>query len=112
LRILTFNWHVPYLCLLARLPHQLLVLDIRQFMDRTPPPSWIDLYHYLESFLSGVKADEYDQVINLSHSRLSALMVHYLEIAEVRGFACNPEGERVTHHPLMQYFGIEPFNRA
>jgi len=27
LRILTFNWHVPYLCLLARLPHQLLVVE-------------------------------------------------------------------------------------
>jgi len=90
---------------------RLLVLDIRQFMDRTPPPSWIDLYHYLESFLNEVKAEGFDQVINLSHSRLSALMVHYLGIDEVRGFACNPEGERVTHHPWMQYFGIEPFNR-
>jgi len=91
---------------------ELIVLDIRQFMGRQPPASWIDVYQYLEAFLERVKTEgNYDLLINLSHSRLSALMTRVLGIADVRGFACNDVGERVTHHPWMQYFGIEPFNR-
>jgi hypothetical protein len=27
LNILTFNWHAPYVCMLARLPHQFLVVE-------------------------------------------------------------------------------------
>ena len=27
MNILTFNWHAPYVCMLARLPHQFLVVE-------------------------------------------------------------------------------------
>ncbi len=90
-----------------------LVLDIRQFMrdEGTAGCSWVTLYRYLEGFMNGVRQRSFDLVVNLSHSRLSALMIHYLKIPKVCGFACNETGDRMTLHPWMQYFGTEPFNR-
>ncbi|MDA0690632.1 MAG: hypothetical protein O3C58_01975 [Nitrospinae bacterium] len=90
-----------------------IVLDIRQFKkrEREQDLSWVVIYQYLESFLEEVKAQRFDLVVNLSHSKLSALMILYLGIKKVCGFLCNETGDRMTEHPWMQYFGIEPFNR-
>ena len=91
-----------------------IVLDIRQFTKkgRWREMTWVVLYRYLESFLKDVKCRRFDLVVNLSHSKLSALMILYLGIKKVRGFMCNATGDRMTRHPWMQYFGIEPFNRT
>jgi ADP-heptose:LPS heptosyltransferase len=89
-----------------------IVLDMRQFKNREQGLSWVEIYHYLESFLQDVKTRRYDLVVNLSHSKLSAFMILYLEIKKVCGFLCNATGDRMTEHPWMQYFGIEPFNRT
>lgn len=91
-----------------------IVLDIRQFTDkgRWKKMTWVVLYRYLESFLKDVKSRRFDLVVNLSHSKLSALMILYLGIKKVCGFMCNATGDRMTRHPWMQYFGIEPFNRV
>jgi ADP-heptose:LPS heptosyltransferase len=90
-----------------------IVLDIRQFTEegRWKEMSWVDLYRYMESFLEGVKRKRFDLVVNLSHSKLSALMILFLGIKKVCGFMCNATGDRMTRHPWMQYFGTEPFNR-
>jgi len=98
-----------------RIPHvnQRIVFNLRQFNDSVANKgvSWVHLYKYFENFLNNLRKDKYDLVINLSHSKLSALMVKYLGIKEFRGFMCNPEGDRITQHPWLQYFFIEPFNR-
>ena len=98
-----------------KIPHidKRVVFDIRQFEDRKNLNGflWIELYRYLESLLNDLKANEYDLLINLSHSKLSALMISYLGIKNMRGFGCNGNGERITLDPWMQYFGTEPFNR-
>ncbi len=90
-----------------------IVLDIRQFTDkgRWKKLTWVVLYRYLETFLEDVKPLRFDLVVNLSHSKLSALMILFLGIKKVCGFMCNATGDRMTRHPWMQYFGIEPFNR-
>ncbi len=89
------------------------VLDIRQFTGdgEVADCSWVTIYRYIEGFLDSVREQSFDLVVNLSHSRLSALMIHYLGIPRVCGFACNDTGDRMTLHPWMQYFGTEPFNR-
>jgi ADP-heptose:LPS heptosyltransferase/ribosomal protein S13 len=89
------------------------VIDIKQFRDRKNLNGflWIELYRYLESLLDELKKNNYDLLINLSHSKLSAFMISYLGINSVRGFGCNKNGDRMTFDPWMQYFGTEPFNR-
>ena len=91
-----------------------IVLDIRQFTQkgRWMELTWVVIYRYLESFLDDVKRRRFDLVVNLSHSKLSALMILYLGIKKVCGFMCNETGDRMTRHPWMQFFGIEPFNRV
>ncbi len=87
-----------------------IVFNLKQFKEN-PNTTWVELYRYLEKFLEDLKGKDYDLVINLSHSKLSALMIQYLGSKNVRGFLCNDEGERMTYHPWLQYFFIEPFNR-
>ncbi len=91
-----------------------IVLDIRQFTqkERWKDMTWVVLYRYLETFLEEVKSRRFDLVVNLSHSKLSAMMILFLGIKKVLGFMCNDTGDRMTRHPWMQYFGIEPFNRV
>ena len=90
-----------------------IVFNLRQFNERMDEKdfTWIEIYRYLESFLQSIMDRNFGTVFNLSHSRLSALMIRYLDIADIRGFHCTGYGDRVTHHPWLQYFGIEPFNR-
>lgn len=89
------------------------VLDLRQFTDMGGKKGvmWIGIYQYLREFMDRLKLRRFDQVVNLSHSRFSALMIRYLGIENVCGFTCNAIGNRRTEHPWMQYFGTEPFNR-
>ena len=98
-----------------RIPHidERIIFNIGQFEDakKLNGVLWIRLYKYIECLLNELKAKKYDLLINLSHSKLSALMISYLEIDNMRGFGCNGVGDRITRDPWMQYFGIEPFNR-
>jgi ADP-heptose:LPS heptosyltransferase len=89
------------------------VLDLRQFKNRPPSHgfSWVEIYKYLKGFMDQMKAENFDMIVNLSHSRFSALMVRYLAVKDVCGFNCNAKGELVIHHSWMQYFATEPFNR-
>ncbi len=91
-----------------------IVLNLRQFqgMEGGQRILWVDVYQYLEQFMEEVKSRKFDLVVNLSHSKLSAFINLYLNPKETIGFACNKEGDRMALHPWMQYFGVEPFNRA
>ena len=89
------------------------VLDLRQFKEKSENGgvSWPQIYHYFEKQLNQVREKRFDLVFNLSHSKLSAFIISYLKIQDVRGFKCNAEGDRMTDHPWLQYFFTEPFNR-
>ena len=90
-----------------------IVFNLRQFkeLNGCADESWVKIYRYIESELNSIRDNGYDLLVNLSHSRFSALMVHYLKVENVIGFHCSPNGDRLTSHPWMQYFGAEPFNR-
>ena len=90
------------------------IFDIKKFENTEGENKilWTDVYQYLKKFLDNLKEDDYDLVINFSHSKLSALMISYLKIKNIRGFGCNEYGDRITINPWMQYFGIEPLNRT
>lgn len=90
-----------------------IIFNLRQFKesDNLEDVSWVKIYRYIESKLNNIRSKSYDMLVNLSHSRFSALMVHYLKVDNIIGFHCNSTGDRMTGHPWMQYFGTEPFNR-
>ena len=90
-----------------------IVIDFKQFkvIENWEDQSWIKIYRYLENSLEVIKSKDYDLLVNLSHSKFSALMVGFLGIKNVVGFHCNGFGDRKTGHPWMQYFGVEVFNR-
>ncbi len=90
-----------------------IVLDFKQFIVNKDweDQSWIKVFRYLEGALKDIKSRNYDLLVNLSHSKFSALMVGYLGVNNVIGFHCNEFGDRMTGHPWMQYFGVEVFNR-
>lgn len=90
-----------------------IVINFKQFdiRENWEDQSWIKVYRYLEESLAEIKGRNYDLLVNLSHSKFSALMVGYLGVKNVIGFHCNKFGDRMTGHPWMQYFGVEVFNR-
>ncbi len=90
-----------------------IILNLRKFddEDKWEDQSWIKIYRYLEQSLDQIRIRKFDLLVNLSHSKFSALMVRYLGINNVVGFHCNELGNRMTGHPWMQYFGVEIFNR-
>ena len=90
-----------------------IVLNFRQFdvQENWEDRSWIKVYRYLEEHLENIKSRNFDLLVNLSHSKFSALMARYLGIKNIVGFHCNESGNRMTGHPWMQYFGVELFNR-
>jgi lipopolysaccharide heptosyltransferase II len=90
-----------------------IVVNLRQFdnQENWEDLSWIKIYRYLEKSLEDIKNRNFDLLVNLSHSKFSALMVRYLGIKDVVGFYCNDFGNRMTGHPWMQYFSVEIFNR-
>ncbi len=97
-----------------RIPHvdETIVFNLRQFKEKQEGTLWVNVYRYLETFMDSLKGRGFDLMVNLSHSKLSAFMNLYLGMEEFIGFACNETGDRMSRHPWMQYFGVEPFNRA
>ncbi len=89
-----------------------IVFNFRQFDEKKNDLSWVKVYRYLEKSLEDIKGRNFDLLVNLSHSKFSALMVRYLAIKNIVGFHCNELGNRMTGHPWMQYFGVEIFNRT
>ena len=91
-----------------------IVIDFKQFgiTENWKDQSWVKIYRYLEGCLERIKSSGYDLLVNLSHSKFSALMVGFLGVKNVVGFHCNGFGDRQTGQPWMQYFGIEVFNRT
>ena len=65
-----------------------IIFNLRQFKESEDwdDVSWVKIYRYIESKLNDIRGKSYDLVVNLSHSRLSALMVHYLKVRNVIGF--------------------------
>ena len=90
-----------------------IVINLRQFdiQENWEDISWVKIYRYLEKSLEDIKSRNFDLLVNLSHSKFSALMVRLLGIKNVVGFYCNDFGNRMTGHPWMQFFSVEVFNR-
>ncbi len=65
----------------------------------------------IERFVEALKKENFDIVYNLSHSNISALMAHLIEVPETRGLTLNREGYRQISHPWARYFFTANLNR-
>ena len=66
--------------------------------------SLIGNYKVLDSLVNNINQKEYDLAVNITHSRISAILVSLLKAKEVSGFTISPEGHRVIRHPWVRYF--------
>ncbi len=92
---------------------ELHAFDIKQFAPKKTgeEPSLLAIYHYLEGLVDKIKKKRFDAVINLSHSKLSAIFTSLLNIPDVRGLTSTGYGHRVIRHPWLNYFCNIIFNR-
>ena len=63
-------------------------------------------------FIQSLRQHQYDTVINLSHSRISALLCHLLNVHDTRGLVLDREGFRQIRHPWANYFFTANLNRS
>ncbi len=66
----------------------------------------------VETFVSSLEQEKYDIVINLSHSRISALLCKLLGAKDTRGLTLDRAGFRQILHPWARYFFTANLNRA
>ena len=92
---------------------ELHTFDIKQFAPKKTgdEPSLLLIYNYLEGLVDEMKEKRFDAVINLSHSKLSAIFTSLLNIPDVRGLTSTGYGHRVIRHPWLNYFCNIIFNR-
>ncbi len=92
---------------------ELYTFDIKQFTPKKTgeEPSLLAIYHYLEGLVDKMKEKRFDTVINLSHSKLSAIFTSLLNVPDVRGLTSTAYGHRVIRHHWLNYFCNIIFNR-
>ena len=85
---------------------ELVTLDIHQFgsKDGADEADLLKVYDYLDGVASTLKAKNFDQLINLSHSKLSAAMSLLLNVPDGRGILSTPRGTRIVKNPWLVYF--------
>jgi len=91
--------HLPYI-------DSLKVFDIRQFerKEGEDPISYLDVYRYLDALIKELKAEKFDVLINLTHSRVSGLIGRALGIKEALGVYSTSDGFKVINNPWLIYF--------
>jgi ADP-heptose:LPS heptosyltransferase len=66
----------------------------------------------VEDFVQSLRHRNFDTVINLSHSRISALICHLLNVQDTRGLTLDREGFRQIRQPWANYFFTANLNRT
>ena len=98
---------MPFIDRVFRLDKSELIKKIRD-----PNGSLVQKVREIEQCLAPVREIEYDLVLNLTHSRASAILLHLLRTKEIRGITMDSEGHRLIRHPWMNYFFCAVSNRA
>ena len=105
---ITLLGNVKFIAMCEHLPYidDLEVFDIQQFEKNKSgkPISYLEIYRYLEALIEDLKAEKFDTLINLTHSRVSGLISRALGTNEVRGTYSTEDGFKVTNNPWFVYF--------
>lgn len=105
-------WLLPEVDHILSFPLFEFVQDIRDAKE-----DLVDLYHRLESFADALAAEKYDLVLNLTNSRLSGMLMGFIQARQMRGLWFDEQGNREVVGALIRYFGanegmrrFSPFN--
>lgn len=95
---------------------EVIPFDVAQFGKKgTEEISILPIYRYLDRLARELEERRFDLLVNLGHSKLSAVFSSLLDIPDVRGFVATKMGNRVVKDPWLGYFsGIlhyRKFNR-
>ncbi len=104
---ITMAANVSFMGICKNLPNidELVVFDPKQFIHAEGgQTSIMDVYTYLEGFVASLKQKNFDMLVNLSHSNLTAIMGRLLGIADVRGIAIDAKGFKLVNDPWLMYF--------
>ena len=71
-----------------------------------------ELYQKQRAYFEELRREEYDLVINLTHSLESAVFTRLLRTREIRGLTITPGGRKVISHPWVNYFFNVTANRG
>ena len=85
---------------------ELIVFDMHGFRDSLLNKEYglIENHRFIEDLINRINGKEYDLAMNLTHSRISALMISLVRAREKRGFTVDSEGHRIIKHPWLRYF--------
>ena len=105
---ITLLGNVKFIAMCEHLPNidSLKVFDIQQFERKEDgdPISFLDVYRHLDALIMELKAEKFDMLINLTHSRVSGLIGRALGIKDVRGTFSTADGFKVINDPWFIYF--------
>ncbi len=93
---------------------RLILFDMKEFRQRLLDEhiSLVDNYILLEAMIDRITDRSYDLTVNITHSPVSAILTHFIQTREIRGFTIDPEGHRVIRHPWVRYsFNVIPNRR-
>ncbi len=92
---------------------EIYTFDIKQFAPGSEGEdvSLLRVYRYLDVLVEQMKSKRFDTVINLSHSKLTAIFTSLINVPDVRGLTSTDYGHRVIRHPWLNYFCNIIFNR-
>jgi len=101
------------ICHLIPFIDRLYTFDLDEFIPRLVRPefSLVDNYYYLRRLVEQLKEQSFDMVLNLTHSRASAVIAHFLDAPDTRGLTLDREGYQIIKHPWMNYFFTAVRNR-
>lgn len=85
---------------------ELVTLDVHQFGSKggEEEADLLKVYEYLDGVASALKTKKFDQLINLSHSKISAALSLLLNVPDGRGFLSTARGSRIIRNPWLVYF--------
>ena len=89
------------------------IFNLRQFTpaEYKKELTLVKVYRYIEKIIDELKESQYDVIINLSHSKMSAVMTSLIGVKDVRGITSSNIGNRLIKHLWLRYFATIIFNR-
>ncbi|MBI5816471.1 MAG: glycosyltransferase family 9 protein [Nitrospinae bacterium] len=96
---------------------EIVTFDVARFgsMGGKEEADVLEVYGYLDRLCVELNQRRFDRIINLSHSKLSAVLSLLISAPDVRGFLSTPRGERLIRDPWLVYFtsflGYRKYNR-
>ena len=85
---------------------ELLTFDPHQFGSPggTEDVDVLAMYGYLDGLAASLAARKFDRIINVSHSKASAMLALLIGAPDIRGFGATQRGERMIRDPWLIYF--------